>query len=63
MPVLCITEDEHTAEFLMLTRGTVPLVIPKDPKGGEAKRLSKGVEWAKECGLVKSGDMTVVVQV
>lgn len=47
----------------MLTRGTVPLVIPKDPKGGEAKRLSKGVEWAKECGLVKSGDMTVVVQV
>jgi len=45
----------------MLTRGTIPLVIPKD-KGGEAKRVNKGIDWAKEHGLVKSGDMSVIVQ-
>jgi len=60
VPVLVITEHERTAEYLMFTRGTVPLVLPKDAKGGETKRVSQGMEWAKQRGLCKSGDLVVV---
>jgi len=59
VPVICITNSEKTANFLILTRGTVSLTVP-NIKGTDQLILQAMVR-ALGYGIAKSGSLVVVV--
>jgi len=61
VPVLCVT-TEPTSSYLALTRGTFPYVSKTTTFAAAAKLQVEAMEYAKKIGLVKSGDLVVVVQ-
>jgi len=60
VPILCVTNDQHTANFLLLTRATVPIVVPS--MVGSDQLIREAMEAAKRLGIAKKGDMAVIVQ-
>jgi len=59
VPVICVTNSQETANFLMLTRGAVPLLV-ESMKGSESLVL-RAMEYGKTKGLCKAGSLVVVV--
>lgn len=60
IPVICITNSEATSNFLTLTRGAVPFVVPSI-KGSEQLVL-QAMGRALGMGIAKSGSLVVVIQ-
>jgi len=56
-PILCITSTEQTARQLRTSRGTIPHLVP-DMKNS-TKLIEEGIAWAKQQGIVKSGEVVV----
>jgi pyruvate kinase len=59
VPVLCVTSQNDTANFLMLTRGAVPIVVPS--LKGTDNLVVMAMNRAKDYGFAKSGDQCVVI--
>ena len=59
VPVVCVTNDVHTANYLILSRATIPIIVPS-VKGTESI-LTETMEKCKQMGLCKSGSNVVVV--
>jgi len=59
VPVICMTNSEATANFLSLTRGAVPFVVP-NVKGTDQLVL-QAMGKALGLGIDKSGSLVVVV--
>jgi len=60
VPVICITNSDSTANFLLCTRAAVPYVVPSI-KGSE-QLILQAMGKALGLGLAKSGSLVVVVQ-
>jgi pyruvate kinase len=60
VPVICITHFESTANFLLLTKCTIPFVFEKTESSEESIKFA--MEKAKSLGICKSGSLVVVVQ-
>jgi len=59
VPVLCITNSKSTANFILLTRGTIPFVV-SNIKGSD-QLILQGMGKALGLGLAKSGSLVVVI--
>jgi len=59
VPVLCITNARHTANFLLLTRGTVPIHV-SNIKGSD-QLILQAMGKALGLGVAKSGSLVVVI--
>jgi len=59
VPVICITNSEQTANFLLVTRAAIPFVV-SSIKGTEQLVL-QAMGRALSLGLAKSGNLVVVV--
>jgi len=59
VPVLCVTQSEHTAHFSLLTRACYPVLVPS--LKGTDQVIAWAMDHAKKRGFVKSGDLVVVI--
>lgn len=59
VPVVCITNSEATANYLVFVRAAFPVVYPT--VHGTEQLILDGLEKAKKLGLCKSGSTVVVV--
>jgi len=60
VPVICITHDDHVANFLLLSKAAIPYVVPTSVSAEELVRAA--MVKAKALGLCKSGSLVVIVQ-
>jgi len=59
VPVVCITNSNATANYLVFVRAAVPLVYPS--VHGTEQLVANAMQKAKQLGLCKSGSTVVVV--
>jgi len=60
VPVLCVTNAEHTANFLLASRATVPVQVQS--MVGSDKLILDAMEDCKKRGFAKAGSIAVIVQ-
>jgi len=60
VPVICVTSSVDTANFMLLSRACLPMVVPS--MLGSDQLISSAMEYAKKIGLSKPGNLAVVIQ-
>jgi len=60
VPVIAITHSDRVANFLLLSKGTIPYVVPTSVSSDEL--IKAAMAKAKALGLCKSGSLVVIVQ-
>jgi len=60
VPIICVTNDQNTANFLLLTRATLPLLVTS--MVGSDHLISVAMEHAKKAGFAKPGSSAVIIQ-
>jgi pyruvate kinase len=60
VPIVCITHNDHVANFLLLTKAAIPYVVPTSVSADDLVKAA--MEKAKHLGLCKSGSLVVIVQ-
>jgi len=60
VPIICVTNKVHTANFLLLTRATIPILVPS--MVGSDNLIKDAMEYAKKAGFAKPGSLAVIVQ-
>jgi len=58
-PILCVTTDPKVARSCVIGRSIIPIYIPGTDSND--RRVAIAMEWAKERGLIKQGEVVVVV--
>jgi len=59
IPVICLTSSTATANFLLLSRTCLPMVVPS--LKGTSKIVDDAIQRAKQMGLCRPGDKVVLV--
>jgi len=60
VPIICVTNDQNTANFLLLTRATLPLLVTS--MVGSDHLISVAMDHAKKAGFAKPGSSAVIIQ-
>jgi len=58
-PILCVTTNPKVARMCVIGRSIIPLFVESNENND--KKVSIALEWAKERGLVKQGEVVVIV--
>jgi pyruvate kinase len=59
VPIICMTNDENTANFLQLSRATLPIIVPS--MVGSDQLIRDAMQEAKNRGISKVGSLAVIV--
>jgi len=59
VPIVCVTNSEDTANFILLSRACIPLLVPS--MKGTDHLIAEGMDKGKKMGLCSSGSIVVVV--
>jgi len=60
VPIICVTNNQNTANFLLLTRATLPLLVTS--MVGSDHLINVAMEHAKKAGFAKPGSSAVIIQ-
>jgi len=60
VPIICVTSSQETANFLLLSRATLPIVVPS--MLGSDHLINEAMDYAKKLGISKPGSLAVIVQ-
>jgi len=60
VPIICVTSSQETANFLLLSRATLPLLV--STMIGSDQLIQLAMDESKKLGISKPGDLAVIVQ-
>jgi len=60
VPIICVTDNICTANFLLLTRAILPLLVKS--MVGSDQLIQMAMDYAKKIGVAKSGGVAIIVQ-
>jgi len=60
VPIICVTDNICTANFLLLTRAVLPLLVTS--MVGSDQLIQLAMDYAKKIGVAKSGNVAIIVQ-
>jgi len=60
VPIVCVTSSSETANFLLVSRATIPLLVPS--MVGSDQLIHAAMDYAKSAGIAQTGSLAIIVQ-